>query len=90
MEAVKVKLEDILSCEEIPIVRLKSDVINALVIGYHVYKENWTPSIGYGFLFFRVFYFLKSGKKHYCKITLTEKATIAGDGSEMKVPCQLF
>ena len=46
MEAVEVKLEDILSCEEIPIVRLKSYAINAFVMGYQVYKKNWTPSIG--------------------------------------------
>ena len=46
MEAVKVKLEDFLSCEEIPIVRLKSYGVNAFVMGDHVYKENWTPSIG--------------------------------------------
>ena len=46
MEAVEVKLEDILSCEKIPIVRLKSYAINAFVMGYHVYKKNWTPSIG--------------------------------------------
>ena len=49
MEAVKVKLENILSCEEIPIVRLKSYVINAFVMGYHVYKKNWTSFIGYEF-----------------------------------------
>ena len=42
MEAVK----DILSCEEIPIVRQKSYAINAFVMGYHVYKKNWTSSIG--------------------------------------------
>ena len=46
MEALKVKLEDILSCEEISIVRLKPYAINAFVMGYHVYKKNWTPSIG--------------------------------------------
>ena len=46
MEAVEVKLEDILSCEEIPIVRLKSYAINAFVMGYHVYKKNGTPSTG--------------------------------------------
>ena len=46
MEAVEIKLEDILSCEEIPIVRLKSYAINAFGMGYHVYKNNWTPSIG--------------------------------------------
>ena len=46
MEVVEVKLEDILSCDETPIVRLKSYAINAFVMGYHVYKKNWTPSIG--------------------------------------------
>ena len=46
MEAAEVKLEDILSCEEIPIVRLKSYEIDAFVIGYHVYKKNSTRSIG--------------------------------------------
>ena len=47
MEAVEVKLEDILSCEEIPIVRLKSYAINSsVVMGYHVYIKNWTSSIG--------------------------------------------
>ena len=40
MEAVQVKLEDILSCEEIPITRLKSYAINDFVMGYHVYKKN--------------------------------------------------
>ena len=40
MEAVQVKLEDILSCEEIPIARLKSYAINDFVMGYHVYKKN--------------------------------------------------
>ena len=46
MEAVEVKLEDILSCEEITIVRLKSYATNAFAMGYHVYKKSWTPSIG--------------------------------------------
>ena len=44
MEAVEVMLEDILSCKEIPIVRLKSYAINAFVMGYHVYKKNWSLS----------------------------------------------
>ena len=104
MEPVEVKLEDILLCEEIPFVRLKSYAINAFVKGYHVYKNNWTPSIGdelqgfmeptnkldkyavtvkekdgvvighlplgkSGKLAKTVFYFLKSNKNHYCKIT---------------------
>ena len=42
MEAVKVKLEAILLCEEIPIFRLKSYAINALIMSYHVNKKNWT------------------------------------------------
>ena len=37
-----------------------------------------------------VFYFLKSDNNHHCKITVTGKATNAGDGLGMKVPCQLF
>ena len=45
MEAVEVKLEDILLCEEIPIVKLKFYAINAFVMGYHIYKKNWTLSI---------------------------------------------
>ena len=45
-EAVEVKLEDILSCEEILIVRLKSYAINVFVMGYRVYKKNSTPFIG--------------------------------------------
>ena len=44
MEVVEVMLEDILSCKEIPIVRLKFYAINAFVMGYHVYKKNWTLS----------------------------------------------
>ena len=43
---VKPKLEDILSCEEIPIIKLISYEINTFVMGYHVYKSNWTPSVG--------------------------------------------
>ena len=37
-----------------------------------------------------VFHFLKSHKNHHCKITVTGKATNAGDELGMKVPCQLF
>ena len=125
IEAVEVKLEDILSCEEILIVRLKSYAINAFVMGYHVYQKNWTPSIGdelQGFMeptnkldkyavavkgkdrdvivhlslgksgkfAMTVFYFLKSNENHHSKITVTGKATNAGDGFRMKVPSQLF
>ena len=124
-EAAEVKLEDILTCDEIPIVRLKSYAINAFVMGYHVYKKNWTPFITeelqdfmeptnkldkyavavkrkYGDVIGhpplgksgkfakKVFYFLKSDKNHHCKITITGKATNAGHGLGIKVPCQLF
>ena len=37
-----------------------------------------------------IFYFLKSNKNYHCKITVTGKATNAGDRLGMKVPCQLF
>ena len=46
MEAVELKLKDILPCEEIPIVRLKFYAINTFIMGYHVQKKNWTLSIG--------------------------------------------
>ena len=39
-------VEGMLSCEEIPIVRLKSVAINAFIMDYHVYTKNLTPSIG--------------------------------------------
>ena len=45
MEAVEVNLEGIISCKEIPIVRLKSYAVNAFVMGYHVYKKNSTSFI---------------------------------------------
>ena len=45
MEAVKVNLEGIISCKEIPIVRLKSYAVNAFVMSYHVYKKNSTSFI---------------------------------------------
>ena len=44
--AVEAKLQDILSCEDISIVRLIQYEINAFVMGHHVYKSNWTPSVG--------------------------------------------
>ena len=108
-----------------PIVRRKSYAINAFVMGYHVYKKYWTPSIGdeiQGFMeptnklekyavavkgkdgevlghlplgksekFTKtVFYFFKFDKNHHYKITVTGKATNAGDRLGIKVPCQLF
>ena len=37
-----------------------------------------------------VFYFFKTDKNHYCKLTATRKATNASDGLGMKVQCQLY
>ena len=80
-------------------------------MGYHVYKKNWTPSIGdelQGFMEptnkldkYAVAVRGKDGDvighlplaksdNHNCKITVTGKATNAGDGLGMKVSCQLF
>lgn len=57
MDAMEVKqvkkLKDIICCKELPIIRLLTYEINAFVMGYHVYKSNWTPSTGdefYGFM----------------------------------------
>ena len=43
MMAVEAKLEDILSCGEIPIVRLIQYEINAFVMGHHVIKAIGPP-----------------------------------------------
>ena len=37
-----------------------------------------------------VFYFFKSDKNHYCRITVTGKATNASYALGMKVQCQLY
>ena len=44
MEVISVK--DILSCEEFPIVLLRLYKIDLFIMGYHVYKINWTPVVG--------------------------------------------
>ena len=44
MEVISIK--DILSCEEFPIVLIRSYEINSFIMGYHVYKTNWTPVVG--------------------------------------------
>lgn len=41
-----IKVEDILFCDEIPIIKLISYEIDAFVMGFHVYKDNWTPKVG--------------------------------------------
>ena len=44
MEVISIK--DILSCEEFPIVLKRSYGIDSFIMGYHVYKTNWTPVVG--------------------------------------------
>ena len=47
------KLKDIICSMEIPIIKLITYEIESFVMGYHVYKSRWTPSIGdefYGFM----------------------------------------
>ena len=54
MEVKQVKkLKDIICCMELPIIKLITYEIESFVMGYHVYKSNWTPSVGdefYGFM----------------------------------------
>ena len=45
MEAKEVKITDVLSCKEIPIIRVKYYEKNAFIMGFHVYKAALTPSI---------------------------------------------
>ena len=44
MEAISRK--DILSCEEFPIVLIRSYEIDSFITRYHVYKTNQTPVVG--------------------------------------------
>ena len=44
MEVISIK--DILSCEVFPIVLIVSYEIDSFIMGYHVYKTNWTPVVG--------------------------------------------
>ena len=44
MEVISIK--DILSCEEFPIVLIRSYEIDSFIMGYHVYKTNWAPVVG--------------------------------------------
>ena len=44
MEVISIK--DILSCEEFPLVLKRLYGIDSFIMGYHVYKTNWTPVAG--------------------------------------------
>ena len=41
-----ISIRDSLSCEEFQIVLIRSDEIDSFIIGYHVYKADWTPFVG--------------------------------------------
>ena len=41
-----ISIKDILSCEEFAIVLIRSYEIYSFIIGYHIYKTNWTPVVG--------------------------------------------
>ena len=44
MENISIK--DILSSEEFLVVLIRSHEIDSFIMGYHVYKTNWTPAVG--------------------------------------------
>lgn len=47
MAAVNVpSIKDILSFEEIPLILEKCFSMDAFVMGHHVYKETWHPTVG--------------------------------------------
>ena len=41
-----ISIRDILSCEEFQIVLIRSYKIDSFIMGYHVYKADWTPFVG--------------------------------------------
>ena len=98
-----ISIKDILSCEEFPVVLMRSYEIDSYIMGYHVYKTNWTPVVGSdrsivgnlpleksGKFAETIFYFLKANKKHSCVIKVCGKAINGGGGLGMKVPCRLL
>ena len=44
MEVISIK--DILSCEEFPIILIRSYDTDSFLMVYHVYKTNWAPAVG--------------------------------------------
>ena len=46
MEMADISIRDILSCEEFQIVLIRSYEIDSFIVGYHVYKADWTPFVG--------------------------------------------
>ena len=46
MADAKPSIENILCCDKLPIVLVKSYEMEAFVMGYHVYRETWKPFVG--------------------------------------------
>ena len=46
MKMSDISIRDILICEEFQIVLIKSYEIDSFIMGYHVYKDDWTPLVG--------------------------------------------
>ena len=46
MKMADISIRDILSCEEFQIVLIRSHEIDSFIMGYHVYKADWTPFVG--------------------------------------------
>ena len=46
MADAKPSIENILCCDKLPIVLVKSYQMEAFVMGYHVYKKTWKPFVG--------------------------------------------
>ena len=46
MKMADISIRDILSCEEFQIVLIRSYEIDSFIMGYHVYKADWTLFVG--------------------------------------------
>ena len=46
MKMADISIRDVLSCEEFQIVLIRSYEIDSFIMGYHVYKADWTPFVG--------------------------------------------
>ena len=46
MADAKPSIENILCCDKLPIVLVKSYELEAFVMGYHVYRKTWKPFVG--------------------------------------------
>ena len=46
LKMADISIKDILSCEEFQIVLIRSYEIDSFIMGYHIYKADWTPFVG--------------------------------------------